>query len=739
MQAVLKALLGGALALILLCTPLSVLSAQEEMPLSEAAREALISDILDSLPQESPPPLTQPPALTDTAYAKRFPFGQERVLHGIFSGESLFFRLPAYWQPGYAYAQIEYTLSRLIDNVPASLTFAVNDIPVASYAMDYAGAGAQTLYVPIPLSLLREGYNEFSVSGFVRLYDEDGCIDDFSNANWIALSARSGVHIGYDAAPFTGRIDAYPYPILSTMDETGSGACIYVSDALSNGEAAAALHLRAHLAGETAGRDLIAMGTASQLYADPGVRGKILVCQTANLPAEFVPYTKNVDGSAMRLDSYAIVRFLRDSQGVPLLLIVADEGDCLMEAAHMLTDERRVAQEKTAFTWVRRGSAALAAQGDSELAAERHTLGSLVDGGLHFIGPFHQYKDVFLPEPGGLLLSGGGKIVLHFRYSENLDFRRSMITVYWGEIPIASRKLSKERAGGDEFSFALPSDLIGTAATKIRIAFDLEIPDLFCTPRMDEMPWAYVTADSVFYLPAAQGIRLSFETRPAPFQSAGRLNRLLVVLPDSPDAQALDSAGLLLSAYTQNVQPYGQLQVIRAGGFDSTAHADRNLLLFGRYGNHSLIRSINENLSFRYNASGSAFLSSTQLVLSERYAQSIAALELLPSPFDAGRAVLAALYTSPESERALRRFLSDEEKLWQLRGDTALIDTELLLQTLTLLPETAEAPPPDILTALRENRDSVIFTLAASASVLLLLIAVILVLLRIAAQRKKEE
>ena len=63
-------------------------------------------------------------------------------------------------------------------DVPASLTFMVNNVPVTTYQMDYRNGKEQILYVEIPVDMLKEGYNSFDITGYVRIYDEEGCIDD---------------------------------------------------------------------------------------------------------------------------------------------------------------------------------------------------------------------------------------------------------------------------------------------------------------------------------------------------------------------------------------------------------------------------------------------------------------------------------------------------------------------------------------------------------------------------------
>ncbi len=704
-----------------------------------AQSEELIRAILATDPSDAGMPNRTPPEVPETAYSKSFAYGQDYTLHGIFSTHSLFFEVPDYWKSGYAYAQIEFTLSPLIEDVPASLTFSVNSVPVYSCQVDYKYGKAQTVYVPIPLSLLREGFNEFNVSGYVRLYDENGCIDDLSGANWVSIGKSSAITVGYDVLPHDNLISSYPYPFMSTIEPTGGSTGIYVSDKMTDAELAAALLLRADLGSETSEEDRITLGTAAQLYGNAAIQNKLLICKAENLPAEFTGFLKDRNGVPLDLSAQASVQFVNDRDGNPLLLILSDSDECLYEAAAMLMDEGRVTQEKSAAALVKQDSAAVVRQSSalSDLVAGKYTLDALTDSGLSFIGPFHQVKDIFLPFSGGYILSEAGKIVLNFRYSETLDFNRSMVTVYWGDTPVASKKLTKENAGGDSLAFTLPADVVGTAASKISIAFDLELPDLFCTPRMDQMPWAYVTADSTFYLPVGQSSRVSFETRPAPFQVSGAFNDLLVVLPDSPTADDVNTLGILLSVYGDNVGAYGSLRVIRGGEFAQSRDGSQNMLLFGRYDTNSLIRSLNDKLSFQFNDKGSAFISNGQLVLANRYAADIASLQLLRSPYAEDKYLLVATAANEKSQGYLGRFASVERNLWGLKGDTVLIDNELKLKTFTLLKSVGPGASLNLLQTL-SHKESIVFTVVATASVLLLLLAVILVLMRISAYKKKE-
>ena len=142
--------------------------------------------VTDTDPEDADAPLTRLD-IPEAAHFTDFSYEENVLFSGIYKTHRYYFQVDEYWDCQYAYAQIEVELSQLIQDVPASLTFMINNTPVATYKMDYRSGRAQVFFVEIPLEYLEEGYNAFDITGYVRLYDDDGCIDDFSGANWICV------------------------------------------------------------------------------------------------------------------------------------------------------------------------------------------------------------------------------------------------------------------------------------------------------------------------------------------------------------------------------------------------------------------------------------------------------------------------------------------------------------------------------------------------------------------------
>lgn len=741
-----KAVLILILAALVFCGAAPAASAEEvgttqtETTSLDSARETLYV-VTGTNPEDADVPVTQL-QVPEAKYYKDFTYGSNVIFSGIYKTHKLYFQIPEYWDSQYVYAQIEAELSQLIQNVPASLTFMVNETPVATYKMDYASGSTQVFFVEIPLELVNEGYNSFDITGYVRLYDDDGCIDDFSGANWISVRGTSFVQVGYDVKPSGQRISAYPYPFLSSLDETGSGTAILVSDWCDVDELTAALMLRADLGSETELEDAITLARISDSTGDENYR--IVIGLQSNLDAHYRSIAQSVGED---LSTQALVHFYVDGD-VETLLITSDSGEALMEAAMMLMDESRVGQEKYDTALVRENAAdGIRSQIGSTLEAGRMTLDSLLDSGLSFVGPFHQEGDIYLPFSGGYVLAESGMVDLKFRYSENLDFDRSMITVYWGDIPVSSKRLTKENAGGDTLSFTMPDDVVGTYAGKITIAFELELPDLFCTPRMDEMPWAYVTSDSSFYLPVGTGSSYTFGQRPYPFEVSSRFNELNVVIPEHITAAELNTLGRVIALYGEQPSPYGDLRVTYANDLieELDEHGtsivkegkNDNLIVIGTYADNSMIRELNPNLSFRYSDTGSNFLSNDAMVLSDHYAREIATMQLFPSPYADGRAVMVVGTLDDTGMQNLHSFLSQSSSTWKMEKDTILIDADQQIRTFELAEKKTSTSTPILKRMLESNQEAAIFTLVATGVMVLLLLMFILILIRLYWRQKK--
>ena len=692
---------------------------------------SMIDYVFASDPALAGQPLRTRPATPDAAHQMIFKYSQNIVLRGIFEKSGYFFKIPKYWDTRYCLAQIEYTVSPLIENVPASLTFFINDRPIYSCRVDYLNGASQIVFVEIPIEYLKEGYNEFAITGYVRLYDDDGCLDDFSGANWVCISENSRIEAGYDLIDFGNKLSFYPYPLISTMDQNGANLTVYVPNDALEDELQAAFMLRADLGNETVDEDRIGFKTLSYLAGG----NRLIVARMDRLPQEaltYMPAGNMASGSGALAYEYG-------SDGAYTLVVTARDEKDLFEAAAMLMDDDRVTQEKDSWAFVPSGTASAMVNNRAlnALIGNGETLKGITNqDGINFVGPFHQESSIYLPFSGGFVLGEGGKVELIMRYSENLDFDRSMVTVYWGSTPVASKKLSLEKATLDVLSFMMPSDVVGTHATSIKVAFDLEIKELYCTKRADEMPWAYVSGNSTFYLPEGVSSTYDLALRPYPFQQLGLFKNLAVVVPDTMTDTEYALFGRVAALMGANVSPYGSLRVWRASGYPR-ATENVHVITLGTWRDNSFIRELNSRLSFKYSDDGNRFVSNDQLLLSERYAAQIGILQLIRSPYQEGRAILVVSGADDQALDLIDRFGTVQANTWTFAGDAFIIDRDLETKHFTFLEE-QPVEPATLRERFEAHQDAIIFTLISTSVMLILLIAVLVILIRFRRNRREE-
>lgn len=644
-------------------------------------------------------------------YYADFTFGGVQTLSGITTTLSLYANLPKYAKPVSAVLRLSYTASDLILTDISSLTYYMNGTPFGSSKIVARSDGAQTvLYVSVPVELLTTGYNLLEILSYVRLTDDEGCRDDYNGANWVKIADTTCLRIYYEISDDADELYMYPYPFISLMNPDGAESAVAVSDAADEAELTAAMMLMA--------------GMGNSLSA----KNAMTLCRLSDAKSENVLYV----GLKKNTPEY--------------LLIVAEEEAALSEAAALLSDTSRVAQLHTSQTYVSVGEAqqyALASETSGLTLAGQYTIKDISGNGISFSGPFTQKMTIYLPVAKDYVLSSESRFSFDIRYSENLDFDRSLVTFYWGtNIPLYSHKLTKEGATGETLTFSVPADAIGEAGSSITVVFDLEIKDLDCTVRSMNTPWAYIAANSSLYLPAGENTTLNLANLPAPFQRASRMNNVVMILSDDATQTELTLAGRIMAMLGAGSTPYGLLKVIRAENFQAAAYGNSNLIVVGLSDRNSVLKQINPYLHFQYTDDMTSLAESTKLVMTADYAHEASVLQLMKSPYNETMALLTASAATEAGLQNLMARLSTEKNRWSLGKEALVVDSyggasSYQFTVSTALTQNAEKPSfADVIV---QNREPMTLLLVGMGCMLVLLLAAVLLLVRIHHRRKYDD
>ncbi len=671
-------------------------------------------------------------ALQGAHYAD-FTFDGTQYVRGIFSVLSLYFKVPDYVTPTSAVFRVSYTASDLILSEYSSLTFHINSIPFSStHVAVNAEQGRTVLYIPVPLELLTPGYNLLELSAYVRLTDDEGCTDDYNGANWIKFDETTCLRMAFELSDQAEEISTFPYPFVSITDRSGAQSAVAVSDAMAEEELTAALTLMADLGNELSPKNDLLFGRISE------TKRKNIV---------YFGLEENTSEHLLSLldqpvpPAGAFISRARDQEH-EYLLVIAKEQQALLEAARLLSDGNRTEQIRAAAATVSVGEAQpyMAAGGMSSLAVMgQYTLGEVLGRGVSFLGPFHRQTTISLPVPEDYTLSREGKFSFNIRYSENLDWDRSLLTVSWGDVPLYSRRLSNEGARGETVTFSVPADAVGQVGHTLTIAFDLEVKDMDCTPRQLDTPWAYVAEDSTLYLPQGEQAGLSLSNRPVPFQRNNRMNNVLFVLPQKPTALELLLAGRTAAMLGIGSEPYGTLNAVTDHAFDAAVHGESNLVVIGSAQSNRLIRESNAQLRFRYTEDMTRYASNDQMIFNDGYAGQVGVIQLLVSPHHSGSAMLVLSAPEESGLRALAEQISEEKKRWALSKEAVLVDPHGKVSSYQFgVPAQVESEAekaPTFRRIIAENREPLILMLVGFGSVLLVLVGLLIVVIR--TQRRK--
>lgn len=628
----------------------------------------------------------------------------------VFANTLEYFELPALHTPASAQLTLDLATTAIADADSSTLTFSLNGIPFHSERLT-ADEQVRRLAISLPFHLLQRGYNALGMDAYVRMSDGQPCTDEVNAAGWLQIYDTSMLSVSYHADAPSGNLSEFPYPFAPQL---GRETIVTVSDAADDSELSAAVQAVALLSRRGSRASILSYGDISTQTA----ANILLINLNANAPQTIL----DAAGGAPQAGIASLTRDI-DAQGRERLIILGDSPGALARAVGTLEDETLIRQAN---------SSSLAIGPDQPLTPqsgytvpESYTLEALGHTqGITLTGPFRQQVDIPVSLPRNRRIGSAAQITLNMRYAQNLDFRRSLLTLSVDGVPIGSHKLSLAQAQEDTFELMIPAGIALPPAFTLSLAFDLELEDLWCTRRPYEMPWAHVAPDSSLYLPSTPSNELLFSRYPAPFVSDGQLERVLFVLPD--DAGAADFAGMagVAAQLGKNItRSGGQIGVVRASAFDPQA-SDCNLILIGEPWRNPLIWQLNySGLYFRF-GDGYSIAPNEKIALLPEQAARLATLQLLPSPFFTGRAALVASATRSELLPLAYQYLSEDALLWKLNGDGVLISQEDQLWDYQFAPPEPARPVFETLSAASPNQ--AVWLVLAGGLMMILLFAVLM-------------
>lgn len=611
--------------------------------------------------------------LGNNIYLKSEKINSDIIFKGVFSNYSFYFNIDKWTNIESLISNININVNQLVDSSKESyITFSLNGVPFYSKDIIYNEFNkTQNIKVDIPLDNLKEGANEFKIEGYCRISDTP-CTDDVNIANWLVVKKDSGIDIKYKEKIVDNKIMYFPYPFVKASNSNDTK--IVIPDYYSDYDLQRAFLLSSYLGKSNKFNYEIEVIKYNDLKKSDNNSNIIYVGSKDSIPEEI----NNLFGDLKSLDlsNSAIIRvgnspYINNKGISKIMVITSDNESYNLKAINLLINDKIITQIDSDKFIVNKEL-----DEKMEVVEVKNTV-SLKDMGiseLQFKGLFRSESTVSYFIPKNRTISSGGKIKLNFRYSENLDFDKSLLTVYINNSPIGSKKLEKENALKDYLEIDIPNNTIANNYIEVKLAFDLELPNTYCERREEEMPWAVISGDSYIHYETQNINGYFFDKYPAPFVIDNRFNDLFLSVPDNMSSEELNSLGDIFEIIgTEISNNTGSLEVARYSNLKGR-EKDKNLIIYGTPKNNELIRNINNSLWFKYDESYSKFIGNEKLFLTEDFNSNIAIFQMDISQYNNQRVML--VLTSPNKDILIESlsYLGDNDKLSKLSGDSVIVD-----------------------------------------------------------------
>ena len=592
-------------------------------------------------------------------------FSKDHDMVGLFSECTESFNT-GNWDIKDAVLYLNFSTTQLVNEHISDFTVSINGTYFYSQRVPSTGGEKRQVKISLPIADIVEGANSIKIESYIRTDSDLPCVDDVSKANWMDIFKDSYVALSYQSLEKTDTIADF-YTQFSSIDalEYKQSMVAFNSqadnDVLSASmQALTGISKNAVLSYNTIGYRQIA---AENELNVPNI---IYFSKYSNLP-DYLGALLSADQKAVA-EKDCLMALVTMQSGNKILLVTGNDAEAMKRAGYLLGNTELMGQVKYTSKTVKSTSDVFMRQS----AVDEYL--SLTKTGTYVHGPFRQSADFYINYPENRLIAESSELLLSVRYSENLDFDRSLVTVYIDDKPVGSQKLEKDKADGDEIKFKIPTDLDVSGSFTLRVSFDLEIKDLTCTLRQEETPWAYISSDSQLKLNSTDVSYMLFESYPSPFVKDNTMNNVAVVLPDSPteaDYSAIGSVLLTMGRYMADNR--GSLEVVKAS--DTGDLSDKNIITVGTFKSNAFIQGLNDKLYLQFLPGGDGLKSNEKVVLDANYSTSLGTAQLIYSPFSKEKnGLLVVSGITEESMLNAVKSLSTQESLWSVYGDAYMTD-----------------------------------------------------------------
>ncbi|WP_334340567.1 cellulose biosynthesis cyclic di-GMP-binding regulatory protein BcsB [Companilactobacillus sp. HBUAS56275] len=573
---------------------------------------------------------------------------------------NMYFTKMDYWDLKKVTFNFNYQVSQLANRQASDITVSLNGVKFYSFRPKDK-TGFQTEKITVPLDLV-SGSNRLTISGQIldQMPDKNYQLQQ-TPANWLTIGNGSNVNFEYQLKEAENTLSSF-YAHFSGQDTIA-----YQRSKIATADNPTAKELTASmiaLSGEsriiTTENDQIPVVKVSELSAAKNDY-MMVVAKYDHLPDDL---KKQIDPN--QLKDKAIIK-THYTDGKYYLIVTAKSGKLLEKAARFVANEELMKETDKDTE-------------DVEETTDTYT-SSLHDNGTHYLtttadrieGAGHKETSYLVQIPNDRSNADGSQITLHFNYSKNLNFNRSLVTLYVNNTVIGSKKLTAVRANNDTLTVKLPRGLSLGSSFTVRAAFDLEMKDQD-TSDNSNTPWAQVRPDSKMLVKSQRSNDLLFTNYPTLFINNETYDDIAVVAPknlNTDDFKTLTNIFNLIGNFAKSNT--GKIQFYESMPSKNVLK-NNNVIVIGTPQNNPMIKELNPNLYFKYSQNFDRVVSNEKLSIEKDYGKNIGTAQLMRSPYNDKRGMMVVTGINTKDVYLASTQINFQKNIQQFTGDAVVVD-----------------------------------------------------------------
>lgn len=663
----------------------------------------------------------------DNEDVKAYKFQDDVTINGVIGSTERFFNVSQNWDVKDLKLNLVYTKSELLDVNYSTITVFINGEPVSSKRLDGDRKYQDKWQVNIPKELVKSGYNSISIKAYKTISDKI-CRDDSNTANWLVIHKQSDIELNYSLKSNSNEIKDYNSIFTNIGNEEYVDTTFVLPDKYNSNELSSIMNLSLNM-GQKLKADNFKLDVKLKSNLKESNNNIIYVGGTNDTSTDFLNLLSNDEKNQAKnkaVIKQVISPFNKEKR---MILIISDNGKALKNATKLICNNELLNELNSSSFIIDETKDVSDIKKDTK---NKLTLNDLGYNDFLLKGPFSQETNFDVSIPKNKISTAGSILNLKFRYAKNLDFERSLVTVYVNDKPISSKKLSLEKADNDNLEVNLPTDVLGKNYYKIKVVFNLELKDLMCVTRDTDNPWAYILDSSFIKFDFKDNNSLNFKSYPYPFIDNQQANDINVVVSKNLNSSDLSNiANIIGNMGRDAVYNTGNLNVLTDSEFLNT-NKKGNLIVIGTPDDNSILKDINKDLYIKFDKNFSGFENNNKIkFVDDKYSKQLSTIQLINSPYSKSNSAIIVSSLDKNSLSSSVRYLSDNNLTRDLKGDAAVVNRDGGIQDISFKENnTKDEEHEDNSAKFKLEKSSLTFVLIAGFLFSTVIISAILLILK---------